>query len=167
VGESVLVVRRAHEEDAPVIFEVHTCSIREICVSRYSAAEVEAWAGRLRPGSHLRAIRSREFFVATDDTGIAGFGQLDLGAGEVEAVYVHPRALRRGVGARLLRTLEEVARAAGLSELHLKSTLNAVTFYQRAGFRIEAQATHRISPDVELACVEMRKDLGRAAVPTV
>ena len=85
----------------------------------------------------------------------------------MEAVYVHPRAVRRGVGARLLRTLEEIARAAGLSTLHLKSTLNAVTFYQRAGFRIEAQATHRISPDVELACVGMRKELGPGDVPSV
>ena len=73
---------------------------------------------------------------------------------------MHPRAVRQGVGARLLRTLEEVARVAGLSVLRLKSTLNALPFYEHAGFRIEAHATHRISLEVALACVEMRKELG-------
>ena len=165
--ERVLAVRRAQDEDAQAIFEVHTRSIREICASHYSAAEVETWASRRPAGSHLTAIRSRECFVATDDAGIVGFGQLDLATGEVEAVYVHPRAVRQGVGARLLRTLEEVARVAGLSVLRLKSTLNALPFYEHAGFRIEAQATHRISPEVALACVEMRKELGSGDVATV
>jgi flavin-dependent dehydrogenase len=40
-------------------------------------------------------------------------------------------------------------------------TLNAVPFYQRVGFRVEATATHRVSPEVELACVAMRKELAR------
>jgi putative acetyltransferase len=74
---------------------------------------------------------------------------------------VHPRVVRHGVGTRLLRTLEELARAVGLSVLYFKSTLNAVPFYQRAGFRVEATATHRIAPEVELACVAMRKELAR------
>jgi putative acetyltransferase len=157
----MLVVRRARDEDAQAVFEVHTRAIREVCASHYSAAEVEAWASRRPAGSHVTAIRSREFFVATDDAGVVGFAQLDPDSGEVEAVYVHPRAVRRGAGTRLLLTLEEVARVRGLSMLRLKSTLNAVPFYQRAGFRVEAPAKHRISPELELACVAMRKELAR------
>ena len=163
----MFVVRRAQDEDAQAVFEVHTRAILEICTSHYSAAEVEAWASRRPPGCHLRAIRSREFFVATDDAGIVGFGQLDLATGEVEAVYVHPRALRHGVGTCLLGALEELGRAGGVSALHLKSTLNAVPFYQHAGFQIAARTKHRISPEVVLACVEMRKELRSGHVTDV
>jgi putative acetyltransferase len=155
----MLVVRHAREGDAQGIFEVHIRAILEVCATHYSASQLEAWASHRPPGTHSPAIRSREFFVAVDNSRLIGFGQLNLDTGEIEAVYVHPQALRQGVGSLLLCTLEKTARRAGLSCLHLKSTLNAVPFYQHAGFRTVAPTTHRISPEVELACVEMEKEL--------
>jgi hypothetical protein len=43
----------------------------------------------------------------------------------------------------------------------LPARADAVPFYQRAGFRVEATATHRISPEVEFAWVAMSKELAR------
>src|SRR5437763_10850538 len=98
-------IRRAVLEDAGGVYDVHSRAIREVCCSHYSRADVDAWAGRLFPGAHRDAIASREFFVALEANSILGFGQLNVDSSEVEAVYVHPTALRRGIGSQLLATL--------------------------------------------------------------
>ena len=84
--------------------------------------------------------------------------------GEVEAVYVHPSATRRGVGLKLLTTLEARAREAGLESLHLCASLNAVEFYERAGFARQELTSHRLANGVEIACVLMSKELRAGAI---
>jgi putative acetyltransferase len=104
-------------------------------------------------------IRERTFLVAVAADVVVGFGQLDGVTGEVEAIYVRPSAARSGVGSRLLSELEHVARDLGLGELFLDSSLNAVPFYTRAGFRGVERRTHRLEPDGAIACVRMLKTL--------
>jgi N-acetylglutamate synthase-like GNAT family acetyltransferase len=74
---------------------------------------------------------------------------------------VSPDVKGRGVGWRLLCTLEERARAYGLESLHLTSSLNAVSFYERAGFKAVEELTETISPGVERGSVRMFKELSR------
>jgi putative acetyltransferase len=83
----------------------------------------------------------------------------------VQGLYVSPSAGRRGVGRQLLRTLEERARAFGLESLGLDSSLNAVAFYERAGFEALERLTKTISPGVERASVRMSKRLPRHDAP--
>lgn len=153
-------IRRAETADADGVYEVHSRSIREICRSHYSEADIDAWAGRLFPGVHVDAMSSHEFFVAVEANLILGFGQLDIKTGEIEAIYVHPMAVSRGLGSRILGRLEEQALSAGLSSLRLDASLNSVGFYEHAGFRREAETTHVMRSGVEIACVRMSKALG-------
>jgi putative acetyltransferase len=115
----------------------------------------------LRPEKYGEAIERYEFFVAEEDRVVVGFGELGQEAGEIQGLYVSPEVAGRGVGRRLLSTLEERARAYGLESLRLTSSLNAVSFYERAGFRASEALTQTISPGVERASVRMFKDLSR------
>ena len=49
--------------------------------------------------------------ISRDASGVVGFGALVPTKGEVRAVYVHPRAARRGVGSAILAQLETLALA--------------------------------------------------------
>ena len=49
-----------------------------------------------------------------------------------------------------------------LTTLKLPSTLNAVAFYQRAGFEGQARTEHELPDGTRLACVKMQKLLRRA-----
>jgi len=158
----MVTIRRAREEDAAGICEAHTRSIREICSSHYSASEIAAWTARLVPGAHLPAIQTQVVFVASDEQGITGFGEFHPATGEIRAVYVHPRAVKKGVGAALLAALEDAARAAGVGAVHLVASLNAVGFYERAGFQVQGHSTLAMSPTVTIACVKMGKELTTA-----
>ena len=127
----MVMIRRAQREDGEGIWLAHPKAIREICKSHYTPEEIEAWAGRLRPDSYHEVVNSREFFVAEDQGRIVGFGQLCLSTREVEAIYVHPAAVRQGIGAQLLCILEEKAKESGLTALHLDASLNACRSTQK------------------------------------
>jgi GNAT superfamily N-acetyltransferase len=98
--------------------------------------------------------------VATDGAMIVGFGQLDPGTGEVEAVYVLPERQGKGIGQMLLSNLEEQARVHGISRLDLSATLNAADFYQRAGYAKGHVTVHRLPTGLDLPCIRMSKELG-------
>jgi N-acetylglutamate synthase-like GNAT family acetyltransferase len=153
------LVRRARPEDARDIRGVHAEAVRSLCAAHYTPAEIEAWIAP-RPGKHYdTAIREKDFYVAEEGGRVVGFAVLNPPVSEVEAVYVSPRAARRGTGLSLLRALEDQARARGLTGLHLCASLNAVPFYERAGYARGGPAVHRLQGGVEIACVRMSKGL--------
>jgi putative acetyltransferase len=155
----MFTIRKAKQEDKESIWRVHVKAIRGTCVSHYSQEVIRIWAERLRPEKYEEAIRSNEFFVAEEDGVVVGFGELDQAGGEIQGLYVSPDVASRGVGQKLLCTLEERARAFGLVSLHLTSSLNAVSFYERAGFESLEKMTKTLSPGVERASVRMFKEL--------
>lgn len=80
---------------------------------------------------------SCEHAVAYDEAGNAiGTGRL-LPDAHIGRMAVHKPWRGRGVGARLLLTLMEVARRRGEHEVVLSAQLSARAFYERYGFQAE------------------------------
>src|SRR5687768_16703105 len=154
-------IRRATQADKEAIRRVHFRAVAVTCASHYPPEVILLWAGGLRPEKYAGAIEANEFFVAEERGEVVGFAELDPAAAEVQGLYVSPAAGRRGVGRDLLRTLEERARAFGLESLGLTSSLNAVAFYERAGFEARERLVKTLGPGVERASVRMSKRLSR------
>jgi len=142
---------------------VHAAAVTGIRTAHYTPDEIQAWAVPRDPESYEELIRSREFFVAEEGGVIVGFGVLNQESAEVEAVYVSPGAGRRGFGLEILRKLEERASALGLSVLRLNASLNAVPFYEKAGYVAQERSKYRLLTGVEIACVPMLKAMTRVA----
>ena len=157
----MLKIRRARQEDCSSIGSVHAAAVRGIRTALYTPEEIQAWAVPRNPESYEESIRSKEFFVAEDGGAIFGFGVLNQESAEVEAVYVAPGAGRRGIGIEILRKLEERASALGLSVLRLNASLNAVPFYEKAGYVAQKQSKYRLLTGIEIACVPMVKAIIR------
>lgn len=155
----MLTIRRATQEDKEAVWRVHGRAIRETCAGHYSQEVIQTWAGRLRPEKYAEAIDLYDFFVAEEDGVVVGFGELGREDGAIQGLYVSPDVKGRGAGWKLLSTLEERARAYGLRSLSLTSSLNAVPFYERAGFKAVGELTETIGPGVERASVRMFKEL--------
>ena len=150
-------IRPAGASDVDGIWRVHNESIRALCREHYGAREIAAWIAFRPPEAYRAALASRILFVAEWQEEIVGFGQFDPARGEVEACYVAPDAVGRGVGSDLVARMEEQARATGHAVVRLNATLNAEGFYARLGYRRLGSATHRVGGDIELACVRMEK----------
>jgi putative acetyltransferase len=155
----MVTIRKARPEDGEPIGRVHRSSIRELCGGHYAPEKIDVWARPRRPEHYERAILDKDFYVATEEGEVVGFGTLNAETSEVEAVYVGPAAAGRGVGTLILRALEGRARELGLKSLRLDSSLNAVGFYERAGFRREGTGEHRLGGVVDIPCAHMSKRL--------
>ncbi|MFN2510109.1 MAG: GNAT family N-acetyltransferase [Pyrinomonadaceae bacterium] len=127
--------------------------------SRYTPEEIESWAAPRSPDEYKQAIHSKQFYVAVENEVLVGFGVLNQESREIEAVYVSPDVMRRGVGLMILDRLEEKARALGLQELSLNASMNAVSFYLRAGYVAQKESKYRLRSGVEISCVPMTKKL--------
>ena len=155
----MLNIRRARQEDCETIMSVHVAAVTGIHTDLYTPEEIQSWAAPKKPESYKESINNKEFFVADDNGVLLGFGVLNRDSAEVEAVYVSPSAGRRGIGLELLRQLEKSATALGLHVLRLNASLNAVPFYEKAGYVAQEKSTYRLSTGVEIACVPMFKML--------
>ncbi len=156
---ATIVYRRAVIEDLPAVWRVRTDSIRVLCRSRYDEQQTEAWASAPAPDDFSEVIRTRDFLVADRESAVVGFGFINRNAAVLEALFVAPEFGRQGIGRALLTLLEQIARQAGLPALGLSSSLNAVPFYQAAGYHAIAETTWRHPAGFELPCVEMTKAL--------
>ena len=159
----MLNIRRARQDDCQSIQTVHVAAVTGIRTALYTPEEIQAWSTPKKPESYEESIRNKEFFVAEEDNAIVGFGVLNQESSEVEAVYVNPRAGGRGIGLELLRKLETRGRALGLGVLRLNASLNAVPFYERAGYVAQERSKYRLSTGVEIACVPMVKSIAGEA----
>lgn len=154
----MLVVRKAKQEDKKSMWDVQVNSIKEICKSHYTQDEIQAWLGLLKPKRFKETIESKAVFVAIDGDDIVGFGQLDQENGHIEDLYVRPDHAKRGVGMKILLTLEDVAKRSGSLLLHGNSTLNAIRFYEKAGFKLTRQMKYLL-PNNMVACIHIVKKL--------
>ncbi len=53
----------------------------------------------------------------------------------LRTMFVHPKYHKKGVGKKLVRKIESVARKKGLKKLKTDSTPYAEPFYRKCGFR--------------------------------
>ncbi|HEY6924113.1 MAG TPA: GNAT family N-acetyltransferase [Steroidobacteraceae bacterium] len=148
------------------ILEAHRSAIRGTAVSAYSPAIINEWAPETiapqRVENFRRCIESGEelIVVAVDAAEhIIGFGSIVPRNSELRAVYVAAEHGREGVGSAILARLEEMARALGLTELRMESSINAVAFYEANGFISLEHGEHPMPSGNHMACVRMRKTL--------
>jgi GNAT superfamily N-acetyltransferase len=78
----------------------------------------------------------------------------------VEAAFVDPLQQGRGIGRVLLDALEANARAAGIERLFLSASLNAVPFYERAGFVALREELYPHRSGIGIPSVFMEKVIG-------
>jgi GNAT superfamily N-acetyltransferase len=157
-------LRLGRPDDALAILEAQRSAIRQTAASAYSPAIIDEWAPAIIVPERVDAFRrwiergEELIVVAVVPTGgIIGFGSIVPANSELRAVYMDAAYGRQGVGRALLVRLEELARHAGLAELRMDASVNAVPFYEANGFISLERAEHLMSSGGRMACVRMRK----------
>ncbi len=159
-----ILIRRATEEDAPAVAEVHFAAVHQTAAKDYPADILDQWSPLIteaRIQQFRGAITSDKewMVVALLDSQVVGFGSIVPSEGELRAVYVRPDFGGRGIGRRILHVLEEHAIHLGLKRLRMDGSLTAEAFYRSAGYQVVERGFHRMRTGNNMACVKMTKEL--------
>lgn len=151
--------RTATHADLNPCWEVRTRALRTGCIGHYPAATIELLCASAAPDSMPRLFDAGGALVAEEDGRIVGYAVLDGHSGEVDAVFVEPEQGGRGIATALMRRLEALAARRGLNRLFLSASLNAVAFYERAGFASVREELYPHRSGIAIGSVFMEKHL--------
>jgi putative acetyltransferase len=125
--------------DLKQIMAVYHASIHSLAAPFYTAEQLDAWAPPKMDVERWRQrLASVRTIVAEDNGRIAGFASYEL-SGHLDFLFTHPAFARRGVAMRLYRLVESLMLAAGLSTVFTEASLAARPFFERQGFKVDAE----------------------------
>ena len=106
-------------------------------VARLRAVVTPAWvAGQLEWSRVFVAVDEQEGILAT--AALADYGATGPRRYCVRQCFVRADRHLRGLGTAIMAEVCAAARSAGATRLHVPSSRNAVAFYERLGFRVDA-----------------------------
>jgi len=130
-----ITLRPLRFEEIPEVLRLIRRAIDVGCRSIYDADQRGAvWSGYAQT-LFAESMGPFESVVAETDGNIVGLSQWDAADDRLRALFVDGAVQRRGVGWTLLAEVERSARRRGCLRLRGAMSLNAVPFYERAGFR--------------------------------
>jgi len=145
----------ASSSDIPALWELRTRALREQCATHYASDILHTWASAPAPATYPSLLTRGGGIKAQVEGKLAGYAILDKERSEVDAVFVDSKFAGRGIGKALLRALEQLA--AQPSALHLYASLNAVPFYEAAGYRAVKPTQYQHPSGILLDCVFMTR----------
>lgn len=132
------VIRRAAAADAEALSALIERTVVASNAPDYEAAAIELLMKFATPAGVVERMAGRDCFVAVEAGQVVG--TISLGGDRLHQMFVAPERQKGGLGRRLVEYLEGHARAVGIGELRLHSSLTARGFYERLGYRmIECQ----------------------------
>lgn len=133
-------IRSYCPEDAVSLSALYEASVRELGRTRYSAAQIDAWASLTPSAERLEAKMDDGRFrlVAEDASGLSAFIDVEPD-GHIDLLYAAPRAAGTGVAERLYRAAEQQAAEGGATRLYAEASELAQPFFERRGFITKAR----------------------------
>ncbi|MFT3913591.1 MAG: GNAT family N-acetyltransferase [Anaeromyxobacteraceae bacterium] len=148
-------LRRGTLADAPACARVMRAAILGLARGTVPARTLAAWSS-LPPLYHRWAmsVGGERYLVAEHRGRVVAYAALH--GRELSACFVHPRHARRGLGARLVRTLLARARRAGHASVVALAAPGAVPFYEALGFRYGPAVRVPLPGGVAVRAVKLR-----------
>ena len=104
--------------------------------SAYSPRQIEAWASFAGSQELIRGLREGHTLVAEDQQTIVAFGQLNP-VDHIHLLYTMSSYCRRGLGRKIVRQLEEIARRQDVSSVTTNASVISMPMFSSLGYEIK------------------------------
>ena len=133
-------LRMVNDTDIPAISALYYNTVRRVNSRDYNPQQIDAWAPEIAPNSFWQSrFGNFQVFVAEEDADVVGFAEFDNIGGRIDCFYVHYEKQRTGIGAALLRHIEDQARRRSLHRLFADVSITARPFFEKNGFTVVAE----------------------------
>ncbi|MBQ1049747.1 GNAT family N-acetyltransferase [Micromonospora sp. C51] len=124
-------VRLFRQDDASAVAELIERCLREVNSRDYPAELIERMCAHFTAERLAQLAMERQVFVAEWDEVV---GTVSRDGNKVFTMFVHPGAIGRGVGRRLIGHVEELAAADGFDHIETGASITGHSFYHRLGY---------------------------------
>ncbi|MFX0113535.1 MAG: GNAT family N-acetyltransferase [Candidatus Hodarchaeota archaeon] len=129
----MIAIRVFEAKDAEMVSALIRKNLIEVNSKDYPKAVIQTlWKG-YNADSLIANAERRDIFVAIDDNIIVATAAIE--ANIIRDVFVHPDYHGQGIGTKLMKHLENLARARGHGHIDLPSSITAYGFYQKLGYK--------------------------------
>lgn len=158
-----LGIRPVRVDELSAVRYVHAASLRSLGASYYTAEELDAFENLVRSVRYAETVLKDAMiggWIGHELIGTAAWGIVDDSGrtARIASVFVRPFFTGLGVGQRLAAAAEALAAQAGYKSFSVRSTINAVPFFEQLGYVVTSHGTRPLAPDIALAVSFMRKD---------
>ncbi len=132
-------IRRFREDDAEAVSALIIRTIRISNVKDYPTELMEEVVKSQQPVNVLERAGWTHFYVVEDEGSIIGCGAIGPYWGKTDesslfTIFVLPKYQGRGVGRRIIETLEQDEFFLRAKRIEIPSSITAVNFYRRMGY---------------------------------
>ncbi len=128
----MLVIRKFEDDDALEASDLIRKTLSEENSKFYPNSVIDYMSNEYSPKFLIELSKEREFFVAVANTKI--IGTITIIDDYIGTVFVNPEHHNKGIGTKLMETIENLVREKRIKNLRLESSINAVEFYEKLGY---------------------------------
>jgi N-acetylglutamate synthase-like GNAT family acetyltransferase len=126
-------IRKFQDKDARKLSYLIRRALNEVNIKDYPKSVVARLSKYNAPSKLIERSRRRDIYVIVDDDRIRGTASLENN--NVFSVFVDPTYHGKGMGQRLMKYVERAAKKRGIDRLRLNSSLTALGFYEKLGYK--------------------------------
>lgn len=134
-----MVIRSFTVKDAQAVSDLIALTLRTVNSRDYSLEYIENDIRHLQPEDIIVRANWQHFYVAEDAGSIIGCGAIGPYWGKSDesslfTIFVHPALQGKGIGRRILETLEQDAYFLRAKRIEIPASVTAAPFYLKMGY---------------------------------
>ena len=129
----MIEIRKFKDEDALEASDLIRKTLSEENSKFYLNSVIEYMYNEFSPKFLIELSKEREFFVAIENSKM--IGTITIINDYIGTVFVNPGYHSKGIGTKLMETIENLAKERKIENLRLNSSINAVDFYEKLGYK--------------------------------
>ena len=134
-----MTVRRFLPKDSKEVSDLIIKTLREVSIKDYSAEYIENLIQRMQPENILKRAERTHFYVVCAEDRIVGCGAIGPFWGKADessffTVFVLPDHQGRGIGRKIIETLEKDEYYLRAKRIEIPASITAVPFYIKMGY---------------------------------
>ena len=126
-------IRKFQDKDARKLSYLIKRALNEVNIKDYPKSVIVRLSKYNTPSKLIERSRGRDVYVVVDGDRILGTAGLENNY--VFSVFVDPTYHGKGIGQMLMTHIERAAGKRGMDKLTLASSLTAVGFYEKLGYK--------------------------------
>lgn len=155
--------RAARSKDAKDMITVQFKAVQSIPKEDYTKQILSAWSPK--PNSEriqwlaafIKSDNVRCFVATNKKSKVLGVAIYLIAEQCIRSLYVDPKHAGIGIGTRLLNRIERFANKKAVDKLHLKASINSISFYKSMGYKKIEEARQLLSNGSSMDTVFMEK----------